>query len=202
MLVSDDEGSEQPPPQVKVPPESVQPKAEAGSDEIVVGKATMIRKLIAEHENSRVEFKSSARWNYKKGGQDTAIELAVIKTVAGFMNAKGDTLLIGVDDEGKVLGLDYDYKVTAKGNKDGLELWLTTNFMNCLGKPAAMGLDVSFADIDGKDVCLIDVKPASKPAFVNAPKSKIEDEFYVRMNNQTQRLSKAELLDYEKNRWR
>ena len=65
-----------------------------------------------------------------------------------------------------------------------------------------MGLDVSFADIDGKDVCLIDVKPASKPAFVNAPKNKIEDEFYVRMNNQTQRLSKAELLDYEKTRWR
>ena len=161
----------------------------------------MVHKLISEHENSRVEFKSSARWNYRKGGQDSEMEMAVVKTVAGFMNAKGGTLLIGVDDEGQVLGLDNDYKVTPKGNKDGFELWLTNTFMNCFGKTVSIGLDVSFAEIDGNDVCLIDVKPSSKPVFVNAPKNKIEDEFFVRMNNQTQRLTKAELLDYEKERW-
>jgi ATP-dependent Lon protease len=187
--------------EAKTSQESAQPVTEAGSDGAVDSRVAIIRALIAEHESSRVEFKSSARWNYRKGGQDPALELAVVKTVAGFMNAKGGTLLIGVDDEGQVLGLDKDYKITPKGNKDGFELWLTTNFMNCLGKTESMGLDVSFTNIDGADVCLIDVNPSSKPVFVNAPKSKIEDEFYVRMNNQTQRLSKAELLDYQKDRW-
>jgi ATP-dependent Lon protease len=206
-LPPDDEGSNEPllerkgAVETKAPPESVQPKAEVESNVVVDSKVALIRQLIAEHENSRVEFKSSARWNYRKGGQDSALELAVVKTVAGFMNAKGGTLLIGVDDEGQILGLENDYKITPKGNKDGLELWLTTAFMNCLGKTESMGLDVSFTRIDGADVCLIDVNPASKPVFVNAPKSKIEDEFYVRMNNQTQKLSKAELLDYQRDRW-
>jgi len=67
------------------------------------------------------------------------LELAVVKTVAGFMNAMSGTLLIGVDDEGQVLGLDNDFKITQKGNKDGFELWLTNTFMNCLGKTASIG---------------------------------------------------------------
>lgn len=34
--------------------------------------------------------------------------------------------------------------------------------------------------------------------FVNAPKSKNKDEFYVRMNNQTEQLSMEEMLEYVK----
>jgi ATP-dependent Lon protease len=181
--------------------ESSREQAEADSDIVEDPNRAMVRKLIAEHENSHSEFKSSARWNYKKNGQDAAMELAVVKTVAGFLNAKGGTLLIGVDDDGQVLGLDNDYKITPKGNKDGFELWLSNTFMSCLGKTESLGLQTSFAAIDGKDICLVEVQPSSKPVFVNAPKSKVEDEFYVRMNNQTQRLSKSELLDYEKSRW-
>jgi predicted HTH transcriptional regulator len=32
----------------------------------------------------------------------------VLKTVAGFLNAHGGTLMVGVDDDGKVLGLAAD----------------------------------------------------------------------------------------------
>lgn len=188
------------PIEVEDSPEPVKPQTEADSDEALQDKEVMIRRLIAEHENSRVEFKSSARWNYKKGGRDTEMEFEVIRTVAGFQNTKGGKLLIGVDDDGEVLGLENDYKVTPKGNSDGLALWLTTFFINALGKTEAMGVDVSFANIDDNEVCLIDVQPSPTPVFINIPKSKIEAEFYVRMNNQTRRLTTAEVLQYQTNR--
>ena len=117
------------------------------------------------------------------------------------MNAEGGTLLIGISDDGEPLGLANDLKLISKRNRDGFELWLGSLLMKCLGKMASMNARISFADLDGKDICRIDVRQSPKPVFVNAPKSKNADEFYVRMNNQTQRLSTRELLEYEKDRW-
>jgi ATP-dependent Lon protease len=160
-----------------------------------------IQELISDHENSRVEFKSSARWNYRKGDKDTEIELAIIKTIAGFMNAHGGTLLIGVDDDGVILGLENDYKVTPKKNKDGLELWLTNFIVDSVGASAAMNAQVSFVEEDDLDVCCIEVKASSKPVFTSYGKANVDDEFYLRMNNQTRKLKKSEFLDYQRDRW-
>ena len=117
------------------------------------------------------------------------------------MNAKGGTLLIGVSDKGKVLGLENDFKIMPKGNRDGFALWLTNKLVTCIGTGAAMNAEISFASIEGKDVCCVEVRASSKPTFVNMPEENIKDEFYVRMNNQTRRLNKSELLEYEKDRW-
>jgi hypothetical protein len=48
--------------------------------------------------------------------------------LAGFMNAKGGTLLIGVHDTDGPMGLARDYKSLQKRpNRDGFENWLTTD---------------------------------------------------------------------------
>lgn len=73
--------------------------------------------------------------------------------------------------------------------------------MSAIGKTAMLITQISFKNVEEKDVCRIDVSPSPKPVFVNVQKLNIEDEFFVRMNNQTQRLSKRELLDYEKQHW-
>ena len=161
-------------------------------------KQPSTEEIIAEGENARVEFKSSARWNYKKGGQDTDIELGVVKTVAGFMNTEGGTLLIGVNDGGEAIGLADDLKLVPNQNRDGYARWLTRLLMNSMGKSAAMNAAISFESVYGKDVCRVEVRPSRKSVFVNAPKSKNKDEFYVRMNNQTEQLSMEEMLEYVK----
>ena len=38
------------------------------------------------------------------------------------MNAEGGTLFIGVDDDGKILGLMEDYQILKKKNSDGFEI--------------------------------------------------------------------------------
>jgi ATP-dependent Lon protease len=160
-----------------------------------------ILELIAKGESTAVEFKSSVRWNHKKGGVHTGVELSIIRTVAGFLNAKGGTLLIGVSDSGKVVGLDSDFKVVKNGNIDGISLWLTDKIVGCIGAGAATNTEISFVSIKGKDVCCVEVQPSSSPVFLNMPEEKIKDEFYVRMNSQTRRLSKPDLLEYQKDRW-
>ena len=66
--------------------------------------------LIAQGEGPKLEFKSSFRWDYKQDKLNRGLENAVLKTLAGFMNGQGGTLLIGVDDSGEVLGLEKDYE--------------------------------------------------------------------------------------------
>ena len=70
--------------------------------------------------------------------------------------------------------------------------------MNSMGKSAATNAAISFESVYGKDVCRVEVRPSRKSVFVNAPKRKNKDEFYVRMNNQTEQLSMEEMLEYVK----
>ena len=46
-----------------------------------------------------MEFKSTLRLNLHTGQTDDRMQLAVLKTLAGFLNAQGGTLLIGVADD-------------------------------------------------------------------------------------------------------
>ena len=45
----------------------------------------------------------------RAGKRDDAMETVIAKTVAAFMNSGGGTLLIGVDDDGRLIGLGPDY---------------------------------------------------------------------------------------------
>ena len=90
-------------------------------DEKDIGKQySTVTELIALGESQRVEFKSTARWNLYTGQVDKRMEHVVTKTVCGFLNAEGGTLLIGVDDDGQLIGLSDDMKTLgAKANRDG-----------------------------------------------------------------------------------
>ena len=56
-----------------------------------------------------LEFKQRVRSDQRTGSSDKPLESVVAKTVAGFMNAHGGTLVIGVDDNGNPVGLDRDW---------------------------------------------------------------------------------------------
>jgi Schlafen, AlbA_2 len=79
----------------------------------------------AREESQTIEFKSTLRWDSESQKANKELERAVVKTIAAFLNTDGGVLLIGVDDEKKVLGLEGDYKtLPEKPNKDGFELAL------------------------------------------------------------------------------
>jgi ATP-dependent Lon protease len=159
-----------------------------------------IAEMLASREGAFTEFKAAARWNQHTGARDEAIELAVVKTVAGFMNAHGGCLLIGVSDTGEIVGLEKDLQLVARRDLDGYENWLTTLLETALGKPAVSKLAVTFETFDERQVCRLDVEPSSSPVFVRFGKS--EADLYVRLNNSTRLLNTAEALEYVRSRSR
>ena len=83
-----------------------------------------IAEVAKRGESDSLEFKSSARWNMRAGKRDDAMETVIAKTVAAFMNSGGGTLLIGVDDEGRLIGLGPDYATLRTPDADRFELWI------------------------------------------------------------------------------
>jgi ATP-dependent Lon protease len=156
--------------------------------------------LLASREGSSTEFKAAARWNQHTSSRDDAIELAVVKTVAGFMNAHGGCLVIGVSDAREVIGLEKDLQLVARHDLDGYENWLTTLLETSLGKPAVPHVLIAFEHLNGQDVCRLDVEPSPSPVFVRSGKT--EADLYVRLNNSTRLLNTAEALEYVRSRWR
>jgi hypothetical protein len=160
-----------------------------------------VKALIASDESKVVEFKSTGRKNLRTGDRDLAMEWAIVKTVAGFMNGHGGTLLVGVGDKREIIGIDEDFPFLKKQDRDGWELWLTDLISTTLGKVAASELTLGICDIDGHNVARVDVGPAVAPIFAKPTKGEKTETFYARINNSTQELSGTELLSYQKTRW-
>ena len=157
-----------------------------------------LEELIAGGEGRTVEFKSSARWSYGKGDRDEVIERAIVKAIAGFMNAHGGNLLIGVDDDGAAIGLEKDYKLVKGYGRDGFENWLTDLLEKSLGKPAVANVAVSFASVNGADICRIDVQPSRAPVYARRGQ---DSDLFVRLNNSTRLLNTQEAVTYIAQHW-
>ena len=159
-----------------------------------------VRALIEGGESAVVEFKSTARRNLYTEADDQAITWAVVKTIAAFMNTHGGTLLIGVDDQGRSVGIEVDYPLVRGRDRDGWELWLTTAIKNTLGTIAATDVSVRFCEIDGRTVARLDARPGAEPVFA-ARKGEPRRVFFARLNNSTEELSGPELLQYRQKQW-
>jgi uncharacterized membrane protein YeaQ/YmgE (transglycosylase-associated protein family) len=157
--------------------------------------------LIAAGEGERIELKSTARLNTHTRVRDPRLEEEIAVTVAGFANASGGTLLIGVADDGSIVGLEDDYRVTAGHHRDGFELWLRELLAARLGRPAAAEVGVAFEPLNGRDVCRVDVAPADRPVFVRSSGGTRAADFHVRMGNATRKLLTDEVLEYRDRRW-
>ena len=158
-----------------------------------------VRRLIAAGESERLEFKSSLRWDHREDRVNKALEGVVVKTLAGFLNAAGGTLLIGVDDSGALVGLAADYRSIKKQDRDGFELHLLALLVRDLGESASSSfLTVNFHEIDGRDICQVNVEPSDHPIYVEHQN---EASFYLRVGNGTRALPVNEVVRYVQTRW-
>jgi ActR/RegA family two-component response regulator len=159
-----------------------------------------LRARLAEGESAVLEFKAAARWDLRLGRPSKELEGVIVKTVAAFLNSEnGGELLIGVNDEGKVVGLQADYETLKKPNRDGFENHLTSLLLGAYGKDLSPLFRFHFHGIEGKDVCRIAVKPSPKPVFVSDGSG--GDDLYIRTGNSTRKLSTQEAIEYCKMRW-
>jgi len=154
-----------------------------------------IVQLIENGENEKVEFKSSIRYDYFRKVTNRDLELVIAKTIVGFMNAKGGKLILGVDDDGKTLGLEKDLKTLKHKNKDGYEREIFRIISTQLGHEACFSNHIYFYNLDEKEICVIDIEASNEPVYVN---DGTNTTFYVRTGNATYPLTVKETVDYLK----
>ena len=119
--------------------------------------------LLKLQESKTLEFKSSLRWNLKEDRKDDRhVTHAALKTIAAFLNTEGGDLLIGADDDRKVLGIEHDRLET----DDKFMLHLAQAVRNGLGDPAGTCIDPKTQIVEGKTVCLVSCQRSPEPVYL------------------------------------
>ncbi|MBK9175264.1 MAG: putative DNA binding domain-containing protein [Flavobacteriales bacterium] len=161
----------------------------------------VVRDAIAQSENKWVEFKSSLRWDIKQSQPAAHIEHSAMKTVAGFLNGQGGTLLIGVDDEDKVLGLEQtDYKSFPKDKPhDSWSKHWDNTLRNYFGDSVHTLVTCELVRLDDRTVALVHIPArAPKPVWLINKSKNDAEELYIRRMGSTVELKGKELEKYLK----
>jgi hypothetical protein len=157
-----------------------------------------VEDVIRKGESETLEFKSALTWDYKLSKQSKEIETAIAKTLCAFMNSKGGTLIIGVDDTGQIIGLEKDFLSLSKRNRDGFEQKLIGLVNSFLGKENAACVHLSWQDVEKKSVAIVKVDRSKRPVYLD-PQGK--SEFYIRAGNSSQPLNVREATAYIQDHW-
>ncbi|MBI2774084.1 MAG: DUF262 domain-containing protein [Chloroflexi bacterium] len=162
-------------------------------------EAVDIEGLLASGEGDRAEFKESARVNRHTAGEDRTLRLSLAKAVAGLMNADGGSVVVGVSDNGDVVGIEHDV-VGLDGRKpeDAYEQFLRSTLGAVLGKVPTSELRISFHQMDELTVCLLQVPRATQAVYVGADGTQ---KLFVRSGNTTRSFGLPEAEQYLKRRF-
>ncbi len=148
-----------------------------------------LQSLINAGENNRLELKSTLRWNLKSNKPDKEIENAWLKSIIAFLNTDGGLLLVGVEDDGNVLGLEPD----KFPNADRYLLHVNNLIRERIGMEVTQFIKFGLKQLDGKEILCIQCSPSQEAAFL---KNQKDEDFYVRVGPGSRKLTSRETLVY------
>lgn len=165
------------------------------------------KEILNNDEDRYLEFKSSARWDYRQQKTNPELEKVILKTLAAFGNTDGGILLIGVDDDKNIIGLENDFNSLKKSNADFYEIHLRNLFHNAMGvKYVSKYVRIQFENCEnGKIICKIKVFATNEPIYLTFKNKngQSEEKFFVRSGNSSQEIkSIAEINDYINTRFK
>ena len=85
-----------------------------------------------------------------------------MKTIAAFLNTEGGDLLIGVADDGSIVGIEVDKFESV----DKFSLHLAQQVENGLGPVAVSHINPRVEVVDGKHVCVVSCDRATVPILL------------------------------------
>jgi predicted HTH transcriptional regulator len=153
-----------------------------------------LRQLVVQGESEAIEFKSTLRINLHTSNRDPRMELAVLKTLAGFLNTDGGTLIVGVSDDGTPVGVEVD----GFPNEDKMSLHLVNIVKSRMGPQAMTAMHAHFEDFEDYRAMIVKCGKAAAPTFVRD--GDIE-RFYIRTGPATTELTASQTQEYIKQRF-
>jgi len=153
-----------------------------------------------EREDNLVEFKSTLEWDVKTKTGNKKLKFEVLKTIAAFLNSESGTLLIGVQDDRSIFGLEKDFSLISEKDKqtrDGFEVKLRNLITSEIGVSFATSeyIKIRFEQFEDKTktVCAVDVSKSPEPVFLKGERNK---EFYIRKGNASQVLDVEQMYHH------
>ena len=158
-----------------------------------IGDLRPITELIAQGESDRLEFKSTLQWDVRQNQENKKLQYSSLKTIAAFLNTEGGVLMIGVEDNGDLYGLEKDIQCLKNGSLDKFERHLVQLIESNIGKRFISSIKVRFATIEDKNICAVYIQKANQKAFLKSDKG---TEFYIRTANSSRSLNVPDIYDY------
>nr|NQU89855.1 ATP-binding protein [Bacteroidota bacterium] len=153
-------------------------------------KITVIREKINQGEGDQIEFKSTFRWDLRQNKKNPAIEHAALKTMAAFLNSDGGDLLIGVEDDGNIIGIEADGFV----NDDKFLLHVWALIKSSMGQEISPYIKTTLEKFNGKTVCRVNCAKSPKPIFLR--QKGFDEALFIRSGPGTVSLEISEALKY------
>jgi len=161
-------------------------------------KVDELKERILNGENESLELKSSLRYDMREGTVNKKLEFVIAKTISAFLNSEGGDLIIGVEDNGHILGIEKDLQTLSKKNTDEFELHLRQIIKKYLSDNYEKYIKINFPKVDDKIVCLVKISKSGKPVFVSYEGN---ESFFVRNGNSSIPKNRKEQSEYEKIHW-
>jgi hypothetical protein len=155
---------------------------------------TEIERAIKSGESEVVEYKSTLKTDLQTGKAEDRIERTVLMTIVAFLNSKGGVLLIGVADDGAVLGLDESFD-----NRDRALLHLTNMIKVHIGHEFFSFISYRVTEYNGKDVMRVVCTKSTGPVFL---KEWPQESFIVRSGASSLVLEGTNMLNYVDNHFK
>ena len=156
--------------------------------------------LVKRGESKTLEFKSSLRWSLKEDKRDDkGVTHAALKTIAAFLNTEGGDLLIGVADDGAIVGIEAD----RLESDDKFMRHLAQVVRNGLGDRAGTCIDPKCQVVQRKTVCVVACQRSPEPVFLKwkGMEAASEGDFYVRSGPGTVKLPPESTQEYVRTRF-
>ncbi len=154
-----------------------------------------IKSLIASGEGLHLEFKSTMRMNLHTKTPGKEIELAWLKGVTAFLNTEGGIILLGIADDGAILGLDAD----KFENEDKCRLHFKNLLNQHLGPEYARLVRFVLLDLEGLRIGAVECERADTPAILRDDKHR--ELFVIRNGPSNIELPISRALKYIRSRF-
>ena len=153
-------------------------------------------------ESQTLELKTSIAFPPGEGKQNIDKQLYnILRELTAFMNTDGGILYIGIHDKTKkVIGIEGDYQYLNEGvdeyngsystNKDGYQLKIRNTIDRLCPSLANSLTTIDFKSLGNNEYCIITVKPARRPIFLDGTK------LYIRQGNRVKLLKGEDITSF------
>ncbi len=156
-----------------------EPEEEEEGKQEVQQPTKTVEQIIEGGEGNQVEFKPALLYNFKTERAGISVKGKIATAICSFLNSNGGLLFIGLDDDGKPIGLDKDFSLAdGKKPKDFFQNEFDQMIEHFLSFSVMANITAQFYNMDGKEIFIVIIEPSKhRPIFMNGQNGK---EFWIR----------------------